>query len=119
MKIVRYFCTFMYYFFARHLPSSDSPYALGAKKIRYRICKGIFSHVGKNVNIEHGAFFGSGKDIHIGDHSGIGINCRISGPLKIGSFVMMGPDVMIYTANHNITSLEKPMIMQGETPKEA
>ena len=107
----------LYYFIARHLPSSDSLYSLGSKKIRYFICKGLFGKTGKNVNIEHGAFFGSGRDIEIDDFSGLGINCRVSGPLKIGMYCMMGPDVMIYTANHEIGRLDIPMVLQGETPK--
>ncbi|QEK11447.1 acyltransferase [Crassaminicella thermophila] len=108
----------LYYFVGRHLPSSQSPYSFGAKKLRYFLCKGLFKETGKNVNIEHGAFFGKGSDITIGDNSGLGIDCRVSGPLKIGKNVMMGPEVMIYTSNHRIDDLDKPIIMQGETPKE-
>jgi len=107
----------LYYFIARHLPSSDSLYSLGAKKIRYFICKGLFDKIGKNVNVEHGAFFGRGQGIGIDDFSGLGINCRVSGPLKIGKYCMMGPDVMIYTSNHQICRLDIPMILQGETAK--
>jgi len=109
----------LYYFIARHLPGSDSLYSFGSKRIRTMLCKKLFARTGKNVNVEHGAFFGSGRDIEIGDYSGLGINCRVSGPLKIGKYVMMGPDVMIYTANHEICNLEIPMLLQGETPKEA
>lgn len=117
MKIKRYLCTILYYFIARHLPASYSPYALKSMGIRYILCKRIFKAVGHNVNIEHGAFFGKGEDIEIGDNSGIGINCRVSGPLKIGKNVMMGPEVMIYTSNHVIEDINKPMITQGETEK--
>lgn len=111
------FYLILYYFIARHLPGSDTLYSLGAKKIRYFLCKKLFAKMGKNVNIEHGAFFGKGNDIEIDDYSGLGINCRVSGPLKIGKYVMMGPDVMIYTANHEISDINTPMIMQGDTPK--
>lgn len=86
--------------------------------MRYVLCKEIFRKIGKNVNIEHGTYFGSGSEIEIGDNSGLGINSRVSGPLKIGKDVMMGPEIIIYTSNHKIDDINIPMIQQGETPKE-
>lgn len=117
-KIGYYICLILYYCIARHLPGSDMPYSLGSKQIRRFLCKRIFKKAGKNINIEHGAFFGSGRDIEIGDNSGIGLNCRVSGPLKIGSEVMMGPDVMIFTQNHRNDRLDIPMRLQTD-PKKA
>lgn len=114
---MEYICLLLYYFIARHLPASDSPYSLGAKSIRKVLCSFLFKEMGKKVNIEHGVFFGSGKDIEIGDYSGLGINCRVSGPLKIGKYLMMGPEVMIYTSNHQFKSVDTPMVFQGDTPK--
>lgn len=107
----------LYYLYARHLPCSDLPYSLGAKHIRRGLCKAMFKHMGKNVNIEHGAFFASGKDIEIGDNSGLGLNCRVAGPLKIGRDVMMGPNVMIFTQNHETENVAKPMRLQTAQKK--
>ncbi len=109
----------LYYFVARHLPCSDSAYSLGSKPIRRMLCKNLFKSMGKNCNIEHGAFFGKGKDIEIGDNSGVGINARIQGPLTIGKNVMMGPDVLIYTRNHNFHDVTVPMLAQGEQEPQA
>ena len=111
-KLIYYLCLFFYYMFARHLPGSETPYSIGSKHIRGIACKGIFKKMGKHVNIEHGAFFGSGREIEIGDYSGLGINCRVGGPLSIGRDVMMGPDVMIYTRNHGISRVDIPMRLQ-------
>lgn len=108
----------LYYLIAKHLPASDFPFLKGSKSIRLYLCKKIFNKCGKNVNVEHGVFFGSGKEISIGNNSGIGINARISGPLEIGDNVMMGPDVMIYTSNHNFSDINIPMIQQGSSEKE-
>lgn len=119
MNIKKTVCTVVYYFFARHLPASDSPYSLGAKRIRRALCKIIFEVTGEDFNIEHGAFFGSGKDIFIGSRSGLGLNCRVQGPLNIGNNVMMGPDVIIYTGNHRFDRLDVPMIQQGNTEPRA
>jgi len=116
-EMIRSVCLGLYYLIARHLPASDMPYSFGAKHIRGFLCRRIFRSAGKNINIEQGAYFGSGKDIAIGNNSGIGLNCRVYGPLKIGDDVMMGPDVMIFTQNHKTERLDIPMRLQT-APKE-
>lgn len=116
-EFIRYACLALYYLIARHLPASDMPYSMGAKSIRGFLCRRIFKKAGKNINIEHGAYFGSGRDIEIGNNSGLGFNCRVYGPLKIGDDVMMGPDVMIFTQNHETGRLDIPMRLQT-APKE-
>ena len=107
----------MYYFWARHLPGSDVPYSMGSKKIRAFFARRMFTSMGKNVNIEHGAFFASGKDISIGDNSGLGLNCRVAGPLSIGNDVMMAPNVSIYTQNHATENIYRPMRLQTAEKK--
>ena len=73
--------------------------------------KKALSSVGQNVNFEKGARVP--KDLIIGDNSGVGINCEIQSGVKIGSNVMMGPEVLIYTENHNVTRTDIPMFFQG------
>lgn len=116
-KLIRAVSYAAYYFFARHLPSSSAPYGLGAKYIRGICARGMFDRCGKNVNIEHGAFLASGAGIEIGDNSGVGLACRISGPLSIGSDVMMAPGVMIFTQNHETKDLSIPMRLQTAPKK--
>ena len=111
-KIIRAVCYVFYYCFARHLPGSGLPYSFGAKSIRGLFVRGMVDKCGKNVNIEHGAFLASGKDIEIGNNSGLGLNCRVTGPLKIGDDVMMAPGVMIFTQNHETSDLSIPMRLQ-------
>jgi galactoside O-acetyltransferase len=65
------------------------------------------------VNIEHGASFGSGLNIVIGNNSGIGINANIPGNTVIGNNVMMGPNCYIAYNNHNYSRLDVPMCKQG------
>lgn len=105
----------LYYAIGIRLPESDRPFNFKAKAIRRALVRPLFKYVGKEVNIEKGVIFGSGKDIEIDDYSGIGINARVQGPLKIGKNVMMGPDVIIYTHNHNFERKDIPMIQQGIT----
>lgn len=51
--------------------------------------------------------------ICIGSGSGLGVNCSVHGPLKIGDNVMMGPNVTILTHTHNIERTDIPMGQQG------
>jgi maltose O-acetyltransferase len=83
-----------------------------AKKLRGFWAKKIAT-CGKNVNIEKNAYFTPG--LTIGDHSGVGINCEVYGPVVIGKHVMMGPDVVIYTSGHNFDRTDIPMMEQGST----
>lgn len=117
MKLIKYICLLVYYFIGRHLPASDSPYSMGSKYVRRALCKVIFKKAGKNINIEHGAFFASGFEIEVGDNSGLGLNSRVTGPLKIGDDVMIGPDVMIFTQNHETSRLDIPMRLQTAPKK--
>jgi maltose O-acetyltransferase len=78
----------------------------------------LFKKTGRNINIETGAFFGTGETISIGDNSGIGKNAYISnigggGELSIGDNVMMGPEVVILTKEHNYQDISIPMNLQG------
>ena len=104
-----------YYGFARFLPSSLTPGIASSfsRSIRYLICRGLFLKCGIHVNIERRAHFNSGSRIVIGDHSGLGINCIINGGAVIGSYVMMGPDVIIYRGGHKVDRIDVPMCQQG------
>ena len=65
------------------------------------------------INVEHGASFGSGRGIRLGDHSGLGIDCNIMAPVSIGRDVMMGPNVLMVTANHRFDAFDAPIRLQG------
>lgn len=106
------FCA-LYYGFAQRLPASYMPGGSTAKAVRYFICRGLFGVCGKNVNVEHGAFFHSGKTITIGDNSGIGVRAHLSGNITIGRDVMIGKDVIIMTVNHKFDRTDIPMNQQG------
>ena len=97
-----------YYGFARYLPSGKF-----GKWIRLHVCKHIFKQCGEKVNVERGAFFGSGINICIGNHSGIGKNCVIPSDTIIGENVMMGPNCFILYRNHCFERTDVPMIKQG------
>jgi maltose O-acetyltransferase len=68
---------------------------------------------GRDVNVEHGAMFGSGRGIMLGDRSDIGLDALIIGPVTIGDDVMMGPRCTLLSDRHNTSSTARPMNRQG------
>ena len=84
-----------------------------SKLIRVFLARHIAEYFGEDVNIERRAVFGPG--LRIGNHSGIGINCEVYGPVTIGNDVMMGPEVVIYTSGHNYNRNDIPIRIQGST----
>ena len=99
----------MYCIFGKNLPYSRRGKIF--KKIRYFFAKKIIKEIGNNVNIETGAVFN--PKIKIGDNSGIGVRCEIVGTVEIGKNVMMGPEVIFYTQNHQFKDKSKTIIEQG------
>ncbi len=91
----------LYYTFARFLPG------MAGYIFRKVLCKRIFCHAGKNVNIRPGVRFGRGSLISISDNSGLGDGAYLVGmaPILIGNNVMTGPQIMILTGGHALKIL--------------
>lgn len=117
IRISQLFFLAIYYGLLRYLPSHTSP-ILGktATFLRYRCCTHIFKQCGKNVNVERKVNFGSGRNIIIGDNSGIGVNACIPSDTIIGKNVMMGPNCYILAQNHSFERTDIPIIEQGFQP---
>ena len=82
-----------------------------SKKLSVFLAKKIIEKCGFGVNIERNAVFT--PELKLGNYSGIGVNCEVYGPVTVGDNVMMGPEVVIYTRNHNIERTDIPMQEQG------
>lgn len=95
-KIEQTFFLALYYGFARHLPPSHTNILGRLGGLIRRCCAHhLFKRCGYKINIEHGAWFGKGQNIEIGDLSDIGINCTVPNDIYIGNDVMMGPNCFI------------------------
>ena len=70
MRILRKF----YLISINKLPSQNSSKGI-INSLRVVILRKLFGGIGDNVNIMHNIEFGSGKNIYIGDNSGIGARC--------------------------------------------
>lgn len=93
----------LYYGFAKHLPKSTMP-ILGklSKAFRGCLCKRIFASCGDGLNVEQGAYFGSRKDIRVGNFVGLGKNFKsLNRILTIEDELMMGEDVLFLGGGHN------------------
>lgn len=115
--LLRTICFILYWFIARLLPRNGLPWTLGAGKFRYWLAKGMMAYCGRNVGIERGVDFGSGKYVRIGDNSNLGVRCTAH-HVTIGKDVMMGADVLMLNSNHRFDRLDIPMMYQGYTSPE-
>jgi maltose O-acetyltransferase len=115
--MARLIALILYYTILIRLPATNNRYLGFIRNIRSFAGRFIFRKCGKGINIERGATFGFGRDIIIGDYSGLGVNCDVRGPLFIGSYVMMGPDVIILTNSHQFQNINIPMSQQGSNVK--
>lgn len=103
----------LYYAIASKLPRSYSPGGRVSGRLRGALAGPLLASAGEDVNIESGAVFGSGKELALGNRSGLGVDADIHGPVTIGDDVMMGPRCTILTRNHHIDDVTVPMNQQG------
>jgi acetyltransferase-like isoleucine patch superfamily enzyme len=74
----------------------------------------------KNTIIEcTGVIRELGEGLSIGDNVGISQNCfiQVRGKIEIGSHVIFGPGVSLFSENHNFDNIEEYIINQGATRK--
>ena len=84
-----------------------------SRTLRAFFARRICARVGRGVNVERGATFSSA--VTLGDRSDIGRDCELHGEVHIGDDVMMAPECVFYTRNHEAARLDVPMNRQGET----
>jgi maltose O-acetyltransferase len=81
--------------------------------LRNALARQMLEACGTGVNIERGCHIGDGRNIRVGDRSGIGINAEVYPYVTIGNDVMMAPDVLLITENHRFDDISVPMNRQG------
>lgn len=98
---------------ARHLPWSPRPGGRLARRLRGLLAQSMLDECGEDVNVEHGAWFGSGKGIRLGDRSDLGMDVLVIGPVHVGKDVMMGPRCVLLASAHETRRVDVPMNQQG------
>lgn len=113
MNFIKKFSYFTYIAFFRYTPEIYRPYALFFPFIRRILVQSFLTRSGRNIRVKRNADVS--MFIEIGDYSELGTNCIIQSNTFIGNNVIMGPDVKIYTKNHNYDRLDMPIQEQGHT----
>lgn len=103
----------LYKVIATHLPQSYSKFNKISHYLRVLSAKLILDKCGKKIAIGRKAIFS--KNIVIGNNSGIGEKCEILGKCTIGDNVLMAPECIIYTRNHNFMDKNELIVNQGVT----
>jgi maltose O-acetyltransferase len=85
---------------------------------RRRILGALFGAAGEGLAIEPPFFCDYGSNIRLGDRVYFNFNCVILDPAQvtIGSDVLFGPGVQIYTATHPIDPRERRSGLEGGRP---
>lgn len=110
---IRVLAIFMFNMAFRFLPEYYQPYGKPFHWIKRGLLRIALTRCGKGVNIGFGCSVS--PRVELGDYSSLGSRCVIQAGVRMGSDLMMGPDVKIYTRNHNTQDLNIPMREQGST----
>ncbi len=113
-SVKKLFCLALYYGFATHLPDSYS--FIGgslANRLRVALCKRIFLKSGLISTINRKVRFGSGKNVVIGNGSGIGANTEIPSDIIIGENVIISRRCFVLNRNHRYDNTSIPIVKQG------
>ena len=94
---------------ARELCKSLNDSHAGEQELRERVLRELFGRAGNAVWIEPPFYCDYGINITLGSKVFFNFNCVIldPAPVIIGSNVLFGPAVQVYTANHPISASER------------
>ena len=69
---------------------------------RAEVLRQLLGHCGRDVRVNQPFWIDFGQHIFLGDGCVVNLNCTFldTGPITIGDYVLIGPDVKIYTAYH-------------------
>jgi acetyltransferase-like isoleucine patch superfamily enzyme len=107
-------CLLLYYGIAQYVPKR---WFLARPGIRLRawLAKRIFAECGGGLDLGPRVYIGNGSKIHVGTRSAINAWSRIEAAdhLYIGDNVDIGPQVIIYTSDHEFHRRDRLIQQQG------
>lgn len=116
---MRSFWLGLYYGFAKHLPKSNRG-AIGnfGRWLRGKCARHLFADCTcEDINIEQGAYFGNGKNIHVLGNAGMGRNFACHNRIMtIHGGLMMGEDVLFQGGGHKFDNPDAPLSEQRALP---
>lgn len=103
----------LYYIVAKNLPSSSSPGGKLFQAIRVYLARRLLKASGEGLRVARNANFGSGLRVSVGHNCGLAEGLYILGDVEVGDDLMLGPDVVMISYNHNYSDAKIPMRTQG------
>jgi maltose O-acetyltransferase len=107
-------CLLLYYGVAQYVPKR---WFLARPGIRLRawLARQIFAECGTGLDLGPRVYIGNGSKIHVGNRSAINAWSRIEAvdDIYIGSNVDIGPQVIVYTSDHNFERRDRLVQEQG------
>ena len=94
---------------ARKLLKEYNALAYEQKEEKYNILKQLFGGIGANVTVGSPFICDYGRNIYIGDHVSVNMNCTFvdCNEITIGSNVLIASNVQLYTATHPVEFAER------------
>lgn len=102
----------VYLLFFRNTPEDYRPYALFFPAMRSFLVRSYLQKCGRNPRVKNCAEIS--PNATVGDFSELGTRCMVQANVHLGSNVIMGPDVKIYSRNHRFDRLDIPIKDQGK-----
>lgn len=109
----------LYYGIAKHLPQSATP-VIGKISSAFRrwCCSHMFAKCGKKLYVDHGVYFGNGKDIQVGNEVGFAKRFVVHNRLlSVEDYVMIGEDSMFLGSGHGFDRIDIPIGQQESKEK--
>lgn len=106
----------LYYSVGSHLPDLAFPAGRLFNACRCILLGLILRHFGDANEIDGRVYIGDGCDVEIGSRCQINRGCRLI-RVRIGDSVMIGPEVIVVGKLHRTSSIEIPMVAQGDFEK--
>ncbi|MDA3930845.1 MAG: acyltransferase [Prolixibacteraceae bacterium] len=104
-----------YLILLKNTPEDWRPYSFFFPALRSFFVRKYLKTGGSGIRVKKGAEIS--PNCNVGDNSELGTDCLIQANTSIGNNVIMGPNVKIYTRNHNYDRLDIPIQHQGKRSK--
>lgn len=115
MKYLFNFYLFFYYFIISKLPHSRFFSFFNTFRVWYLSKALRILPFDKKSKVEFNVYISDARKIRIGKYCRINENVFLQGDITIGNYVMIAPNVSIYSANHFYSGVDQPMVTYGNT----
>ena len=105
----------IYYLFIQYLPHSRLLSFSNRLRLWYMSKILRIMPYDKNSKFETRIYISDARQIRFGSHVRINENSFFQGAVSVGNFVMIAPNVSIYSRTHMYSDFETPMVLSGNS----